>query len=337
MVCRRKRLPPWTSDSIEGYDSIVSELVDLVESARRVSARAVDSIMTATYWEIGRRIVESEQRGKRRAEYGEALLENLAFDLTAKFGRGFGLANLKNIRKFYVIWPEGDSIDQTASDQSASQRIDPASDEKGQTLSGLSTGGQGLARLRELAGRFPLPWSHCVRLLAVSNKEARKFYETEALRRGWSVRQLDRQISSQFYERTALSRNKVSMLKKPGKAEPGELLTPEKEIKDPFVLEFLGLKDEYSEADLEEALILHLEAFLLELGGAFIGRQRRLRIDDEWYRIDLLFFHRKLRCLIILDLLCGGPHNRSCVAFAVMWRSAGLDRFAAAIFLLSAT
>lgn len=115
-----KRLPPKrTASPVEGYDSIVSELIDLVESARRVSARAVNSIMTAAYWEIGRRIVECEQQGRRRASYGEALLKNLAFDLTARFGRGFGLANLKNIRKFYLTWSEGGSIGQTASDQSA--------------------------------------------------------------------------------------------------------------------------------------------------------------------------------------------------------------------------
>jgi predicted nuclease of restriction endonuclease-like (RecB) superfamily len=262
--------------------------------------------MTATYWEIGRRIVQSEQRGKRRADYGEALLQNLAFDLTAKFGRGFGLANLKNIRKFFLTWPEG-GISQTVSGQSASQLTGSSSYEKGQTPSGLLKRGQELARLGELVGRFPLPWSHYVRLLTVPNDEARKFYETEALRCGWSVRQLDRQISSQFYERTALSRNKVSMLKKAGKVEAGDLITPEEEIKDPFVLEFLGLKDEYSESDLEEALILHLETFLLELGGnfAFVARQRRLRVGDEWYRVDLLFFHRKLRCLVVIDLKLG--------------------------------
>jgi predicted nuclease of restriction endonuclease-like (RecB) superfamily len=134
-----------------------------------------------------------------------------------------------------------------------------------------------------------------------------KFYQTEALRCGWSVRQLDRQISSQFYERAALSRNKVSMLKKAGKVEVGDFVTPEEEIKDPFVLEFLGLEDEYSESELEEALILHLESFLLELGGdfAFVARQRRLRIGDEWYRVDLLFFHRRLRCLVVIDLKLG--------------------------------
>jgi len=154
---------------------------------------------------------------------------------------------------------------------------------------------------------FPLPWSHYVRLLSVKDKQARKFYESEALRSGWSVRQLNRQISSQFYERTLLSKNKSAMLKKAEKTLPEDLVSPEEEIKDPVILEFLGLKDEYSENDLEEALILHLEKFLLELGGdfAFIGRQKRLRIGSEWYRIDLLFFHRKLRCLVVIDLKVG--------------------------------
>ena len=154
---------------------------------------------------------------------------------------------------------------------------------------------------------FPLPWSAYVRLLGIKNEQARKFYETEALRGGWSVRQLDRQINSQFYERTALSRNKAAMMSRGEKALPEDRVLPEEEIKDPFVLEFLGLRDEYSEIELEEALIRHLETFLLELGGdfCFIGRQRRLRIGDEWYRVDLLFFHRHLRCLVIIDLKIG--------------------------------
>lgn len=288
---------------IEGYDSIVSELSDLIESARRVSARSVNAVMTATYWEIGRRIVESEQRGKKRAGYGEALLERLAADLTAKFGRGFGARNLWLMRRFFVHWPE-DQILQTVSAESQSvPQVPLKTSEIAQTSSAESS----FKRLKQLVRYFPLPWSHYVRLMGISSGEARRFYETEALRCGWSVRQLDRQISSQFYERTALSRNKVSMLKKAGKAEPGDLLTPEEEIKDPFVLEFLGLRDEYSESDLEEALILHLEAFLLELGGdfAFVARQRRLRISDEWYRVDLLFFHRKLRSLVVIDLKLG--------------------------------
>jgi predicted nuclease of restriction endonuclease-like (RecB) superfamily len=152
-----------------------------------------------------------------------------------------------------------------------------------------------------------MPWSAYVRLLAVKSTEARSFYETEALRGGWSVRQLDRQVGSQFYERTALSRNKAAMLERGSEATPADLITPEEAIKDPFVLEFLDLKDEYSETDLEEALIQRLTDFLLELGDdfAFVGRQRRLRLDDAWFRIDLLFFHRRLKALLIVDLKVG--------------------------------
>jgi len=155
--------------------------------------------------------------------------------------------------------------------------------------------------------RFPFPWSAYVRLLSVGNKHARTFYEQEALRGGWSVRQLDRQIESQFYERTALSKNKAAMLTRGAKPKPQDAVTPEEQIKDPYVLEFLSLKDEYSESELEEALILHLEHFLLELGGdfTFVGRQKRLRIGDEWYRVDLIFFHRRLRCLVVIDLKRG--------------------------------
>jgi predicted nuclease of restriction endonuclease-like (RecB) superfamily len=161
--------------------------------------------------------------------------------------------------------------------------------------------------LTVLAQAFPLPWSTYVRLLSVKKPQARAFYETEALRGGWSVRQLDRQIGSQFYERTALSHNKAAMLKKGEVAEHGDALTPEQAIKDPFVLEVLNLKDEYSESGLEEALIQRLADFLLELGDdfAFVGRQRRLRIDDSWFRVDLLFFHRRLKCLVVIDLKVG--------------------------------
>ena len=144
-----------------------------------------------------------------------------------------------------------------------------------------------------LVDAFPLSWSHYVMLVRrVKDEQARKFYESETLRSGWSVRQLDRQIATQFYERSLLSKNKAAMLKKGEKPLLQDIVTPEEEIKDPFILEFLGLKDEYSESDFEEALIKHLEKFLLELGSdfAFIGRQKRLRIGGEWYRIDLLFF-----------------------------------------------
>ena len=164
-----------------------------------------------------------------------------------------------------------------------------------------------LSSVPTLSAMFPLPWSAYLRLLTVRSGEARTFYETEAIRAGWSVRQLDRQIGSQFYERIALSRNKAAMLEKAEKPDPADAITPEEAIKDPFVLEFLNLKDEYSESELEEALIQHLADFLLELGDdfAFLGRQRRLRLDDTWFRIDLIFFHRRLRSLLIIDLKVG--------------------------------
>ena len=152
-----------------------------------------------------------------------------------------------------------------------------------------------------LAPHFPLPWSAYVRLLSVSNESAREFYEAEALAGGWTVRQFNRQVDSQFYERTALSRDKEAMLLRGRQQDPGDIISPEAEFKDPYLLEFLGLKDEYSESDLEEALVRHLEDFLLELGGdfCFVGRQRRLRVGDEWYRVDLLFYNRKLRCAVL--------------------------------------
>jgi predicted nuclease of restriction endonuclease-like (RecB) superfamily len=280
----KKRTPTELApaETDDAYAAVLAGFTELLESARRAAARSVNSFMTATYWEIGRRIVEEEQRGRARAAYGERLIERLAQDLTTRFGRGFSTVNLKQMRKFYREWGVP-KIGQTASDEFAGSIPSPTE----------------MSRVR-----FPLSWSHYIRLLSVEKLEARAFYEAEALRGGWTVRQLDRQIGTQFYERTLLSRNKAAMLRKGQVAKPEDALTPEEEIKDPFVLEFLDLKDEYSESDLEEALIHHLETFLLELGDdfTFVGRQRRLRIDDEWYRIDLLFFHRRLRCLILIDL-----------------------------------
>ncbi|MCI0640463.1 MAG: PDDEXK nuclease domain-containing protein [Gemmataceae bacterium] len=334
-MSKRRKLFHRTLSQLDppGYNQVLGGVVELLESARRAAAKTVNAFMTASYWEIGRRIVAFEQGGKGQAEYGTALLKRLGSDLSAQFGRGFSWRNLYQMRGFYLAYPQ---ILQTLS--AKFKRAD--SKEKGQTPSVLSTSdesaifqtvsgktaGQSIRKkssdesadqilatlsrkisLADLARRFPLPWSHYVLLLKVEKPQAREYYEAEALRNGWTVRQLERQITTLFYERTLASRNKAAMLKKGAVAKPGENLTPEEEIKDPLILEFLGLKDEYSESDLEEALIRQLESFLLELGGdfAFVGRQRRLRIGDEWYRLDLLFFHRRLRCLVVIDLKLG--------------------------------
>jgi predicted nuclease of restriction endonuclease-like (RecB) superfamily len=308
------------------YGGLIGGIAELLEIARRTAARTVNALMTATYWEIGRRIVEFEQGGEKRAEYGEGLLARLADDLTARFGRGFSRQNLQRFRLFYLSQPAEKICSTLSSKLTGGIGSTPSNDlativqtfsakskvaEIRPTPSGISQAPSGKSSpfaLSDVARAFPLPWSHYVLLISrTRSTEAFAFYQTEALRGGWSVRQLDRQIASQFYERTAASRNKKAMLRKGAAARAGDSISADDEVRDPLVLEFLGLKDEYSETDLEEALLRHLENFLLELGGdfAFIGRQRRLRIGGEWYRVDLLFFHRKLRCLVVIDLKVG--------------------------------
>jgi predicted nuclease of restriction endonuclease-like (RecB) superfamily len=292
MARSRKKLTKTTKHvALAGYDSLLADVARVVEEARRTAARSVNAVMTTTYWLVGRRIVEQEQQGSPRAGYGEQLLKRLSEDLSKRFGRGFSERNLEQMRAFYIGWP----IPQAAPAKSL-----PSPERDGNSQAAPS-------KSSSMHVRFPLPWTHYVRLLAVRNGHARAFYETEDLRGGWTSRQLDRQIDSQFYERTALSRNKTTMLTKGARSRPEDRVTPEDEIKDPYVLEFLGLKDEYSESEVEEALIRHLETFLLELGGdfTFVGRQRRLRVGDAWYRVDLLFFHRRLRCLVVIDLKLG--------------------------------
>lgn len=178
----RKRSPA------AGYHAVLSDVVRLLEDARRTCVREINTLITTTYWGVGRRIVETEQAGRGRAKYGEGLLERLSQDLTARFGRGFSVDNLEMMRLFYLTYPAAGQISETASRKSEQEQF---------------------------TAKFPLPWSHYVTLIRRSRSpEDRAFYEAEALRGGWSVRQLERQINSQFYERTALSRNKAAMLKK---------------------------------------------------------------------------------------------------------------------------
>lgn len=306
------------------YDSVFSSVVELLDAARRASARVVNTLMTATYWEIGRRIVEHEQAGEKRADYGKELIQKLSLDLTRRFGRGFGVVQLSVMRQFFLTFSSAEifqsPIEKSTNGTSGGgqQPIFQSVIEKSPENAALAPISQfdrrssakfarALEHLGNIARAFPLPWTHYVRLLRVRNSHAREFYAREALAGGWSVRQLDRQINSQFYERTALSKNKSAMLLKGEKPKAGDAVSVDEEIRNPLVLEFLNLKDEYSESELEEALIRHLETFLLELGNefAFVGRQKRLRIGHQWFRVDLVFFHRRLRCLLIIDLKIG--------------------------------
>ena len=284
------------------YKDVFGDVSKIIDAARESAARSANAAMTAAYWLVGRRIVEFEQSGEDRAEYGAALIERLAADLTARFGRGFSRQNMYYMRQFYLSY-KPDRILQTLSGTLAPPSGHPIL----QTASGKFNPSSVEVGFADLLTAFPLPWSAYVRLLSVNNESAREFYETEALRGGWSVRQLARQINSQFYERTALSQNRAAMLTSGQQQRTEDVVLPDQQFKDPFVLEFLDLKDEYSESDLEEALIQHLETFLLELGDdfCFLGRQRRLRVGGQWYRVDLLFFHRRLRCLVVIDLKIG--------------------------------
>jgi predicted nuclease of restriction endonuclease-like (RecB) superfamily len=293
-----RRVPKVARDP---YGELVTGVVGLIEEARLAAVRSVNVVLTSTYWLAGRRIVEHEQSGSERAGYGEALLKRLAEDLTAKLGRGFSERNIRQMRLFYLGWPNPQTVSAELVDAGIRQ-----------TPSAKSVAWP----------RFPLPWSHYVRLLSVAGPKAREYYEREALQGGWSARQLDRQIASLAYQRTRGARS-------PSAKE--DTLPADAHVRDPFVLEFLNLKDEYSETELENALIHSIEQFLLELGSdfAFVARQKRLRVGTEWYRVDLVLFHRRLQCLVIVDLLCGRPHKRSSVAQGVMWRWSGGHRLQA--------
>jgi len=259
------------------YGELLTGVVRLIEEARVAAVRSVHVVLTSAYWLVGQRIVEHEQSGAERAGYGEALLKRLAQDLTAELGRGFSERNLEQMRLFYLGWRNPQTV--------SAESLSPAISQTASAKSGSWP-------------RFPLPWSHYVRLLSVKDGQAREYYEREALAGGWSVRQLDRQIASLAYERTRGARSLTAK---------DDILPADAHVRDPFVLEFLNLKDEYSETELENALIQSLEQFLLELGNdfAFVARQKRLRIGTEWYRVDLVFFHRRLQSLILADLKLG--------------------------------
>ena len=285
---------------IENYSSLITDLASLIEQGRKTAVRYVNTALVATYWLMGRRIVEYEQKGKERAEYGEALLKKISADLTPRFGKGFTDRNLGHMRQFYIIYQE---IRHTLCAELPEERTGKNSHTVRAELLPIS---QAVSEVSEtLSRKFPLSWSHYRLLMRLDEPFKREFYETECIRGSWSVRQLDRQIQSMLYERTALSKRKLAVISKAH--EKPIAVRPEDEIKDPYILEFLGLRDEYSESQLEEALVRHLEHFLLELGigFTFVARQKRITLEGSHYRLDLLLYHRILRCLVAIDLKIG--------------------------------
>lgn len=260
----------------------LQDISELLDSARKQAKTAVNLSMVYAYYEIGRRIYEEEQQGKERAEYGKYLLKELSDYLLKKFGKGFSVTNLKQMRKFYLTYVN-DQIGQTVSDQF-------------KNLPAVSNG-----------RKFFLSWSHYLKLMRISDVNERHFYEIEAAKNDWSLSELKRQFNSALYERLVLSTNKdkVTCL-----ATEGQIIEkPEDAVKDPYVLEFLGLPElpEYSETELETRIIDHLQKFLLELGTgfAYIGRQVRFTFNEEHFRVDLVFYNRLLRCFVLFDLKIG--------------------------------
>lgn len=248
-------------------DGFYSRILDLLKTARKTVVQAVNKTIVETYFEIGRLIVEEEQNGKSKAEYGQNLIPELSQKLTTEFGKGFSTTNLKQMRTFYLTYSKG----QTVSDE------------------------------------FKLSWSHYLMLMRIDNVEERKFYEIETAENSWSLRELQRQFDTSLYERLALSRNKNEVKKL---SEKGLIIEKAQDsLKDPYVLEFLGLPEEtkYSESELEQKLIDKLEHFLLELGKGytFVGRQVRFTFDDKHFRVDLVFYNRLLQCFVLIDLKIG--------------------------------
>ena len=237
---------------------------EIMSNARKRAYSAANFAMVQAYWHIGESIV-AKQKGLERAEYGSKLIQQLSKRMTADFGKGFTVANLKNMRQFFLTFPKGYAL------------------------------------------RSELSWTHYRLLMRVENDKAREFYMQEAVKSQWSTRQLERQINSFFYERLLSSKNKEQVA-----AEIQTLVMakkPEDVIRDPYVLEFLGLtpNDDFYESDLEQALITHLQKFLLELGRgfSFVARQKRITFDGRHFRIDLVFYNYILKCFVLIDLKVG--------------------------------
>ncbi|HEY4083444.1 MAG TPA: PDDEXK nuclease domain-containing protein [Burkholderiaceae bacterium] len=294
----KKQMPnnstPTDASSDEGL--LYVRLRELIQSARNSVARGVDLIQVRTNFEIGRHIVEFEQKGQQRAAYGKVVLTRLAARLALEFGAGFSATNLKLMRQFYLL--HTDRIGQTLSDSSPQHT-------KGQTLSDLLQ--QHPSQRQAAASSFALSWSHHVFLMGVKNLEERSFYEIEAAEQGWTLRELKRQFESALYERLAVSRDKAGIRRL---AREGLVVSQASDLlKEPLVLEFLGLEERasFSESDLEAAIINEIGRFLLELGKGFLfeARQKRFTFDGDHFFVDLVFYNRLLRCYVLIDLKLG--------------------------------
>ena len=262
--------------------SLATRVIELVENARRNVAAVANVAQVYTNYEIGRQIIEEEQGGKHRADYGKRILIDLSNKLTARFGRGWSAENLRKMRSFFLMYSEI---------HNSVVEIDDAEIHNS---------------VAEIP-KFSLSWSHYLKLMRIDDPDERRFYEIEAAENKWSLKELQRQFDSALYQRLALSKDKDKVR---DLAKRGQVIEkPEDLVKDPYILEFLGLPEQaaYTESELEQQIIDHLRDFLLELGKgfAFIGRQVRMTFNEHHFWIDLVFYNRLLRCFVLLDLKIG--------------------------------
>jgi len=270
---------------------LFQQVAELLQNARQQVLRTVNSTMTYTYFEIGRMIVEEEQNGKEIAEYGKQILKGLSEQLIKEFEKGFSVDNLQNMRRLYLIYSNYEtlsSILQIPISQTVSAKLENS-------------------KKQSVISFFKLSWSHYTFLIRIDDEKERRFYEIESEKYNWSVRELKRQYDSALFTRLTLSRDKNGILEL---SEKGQIIEKPKDIiKDPYILEFLGLPElnQYSETELEVEIINKLEHFLLELGHGFtfVARQKRITFDDKHFRIDLVFYNRILKCFVLIDLKIG--------------------------------
>ncbi len=281
--------------------SLYIEIKQILQDARQSAYRAVNFAMVIAYWEIGKRIVEHEQLGKKRADYGESQLKHLSKKLSADFGKGFAIASLKNYRQFYLTF--------SAEQKSSAPRslFKANTNDKGYAVRSQ------ISKLTDLNSyywlRSELSWTHYRLLMRVENLNARNYYMDEAIAQNWSTRALERQINSFYYERIISSKNNKDVIEE-GKKETSTLSPkPEDFIKDPFVLEFLNLPSGsgYSEKDVENAIIQKLQQFMLEMGKgfSFVAQQKRISANDDHFFVDLVFYNYILKCFVLIDLKLG--------------------------------
>jgi predicted nuclease of restriction endonuclease-like (RecB) superfamily len=284
-------------------EHLYERIASILDEARSRVARTVNTAMVHAYWLIGREIVEVEQQGEARAGYGEQLLDGLARRLTKRFGRGMGVATLRRARSFYQAFPRGSTLPpELGGSENRSEPLIESQAEGFRSTPLIELESQGTALFPPM-----LAWSHYLVLLRVTRPEARSFYEIEAARESWSVRELERQVAALLFDRLAMNKNPEQILTLARKGQ--QVSVPSDVLNDPFVLEFADLRDNPAahERDLEQAIIDRIEDFLLEMGKGFcfVARQKRVTLEGDHFYVDLVFYNRLLRCFVLVDLKLG--------------------------------